>query len=130
MGWVANFGEKTVDFDDLSPDTFEGIAKEEKAGANWWDVYINPGGNPDRMFRVMTACAQSAGLDAPAKPTTMREANAFAQRLTKKEDISEQPVVDGFPPEPVTPANGSTSGAPESSDGPDTKPARSRSASS
>ncbi len=130
MGWVAKFGDKTVDFDELSPEVFERIAAAEKGDANWWDAYMNPGGNPERMYRVVTELANHAGVDAPPKPTTMREANALAASITKQPDISDQPVVDGFPPEPATPANGSTSGAPEDSIGPGKKPDRSRSVSS
>lgn len=127
MGWKITFvaddpdNEKAVDLDDLSPDVFDAIAAEEGM-ANWWSVYTFPGESFDRMYRVICACADSAGIPHPERAQTMRGADALVSMLTRTTDIEETPMADGFPPVPDATEVSSSSGAPGDSTGPPTSP--------
>ncbi len=129
MGWVVNLGDTTVAFDDLSPDVFAQIAAEDSE-ANWWGVYKFPGGNPARLYRVIVACANHAGIEPPGEPANMRDAQALLDMLGEEPDVDEQPMVNDFPQTPATPESSSTSGVPGDSDGPGMSPVPTTSASS
>jgi len=132
MGWKVKLGgDKEVDFDDLSPDVFVEIAKEDdNDDISWWGVYNFPGANPDRLYRTIQACAKHAGVDSPDEPTDMRTARQLLEMLAPGPNIEHLPQVGEFPPMPDAPENGSTSGAPGDSDGPEMKREDSLSASS
>lgn len=123
MGWTVSFdtydGEKVVNLDDLSPEVFEAIAKDEP-GENFWGVYKSPGENPDRLYRVICAAASHAGIDPPGRPESMKAIQDQAAMFDTVLDIEEQPMQNGFPQEPGTPESGSSSGVPGDSDGTET----------
>lgn len=120
MGWKIKFPDgPVVDIDDLTPAEFEAIAAAEDD--SWWDVYQLPAKTFGRLQRIIEACATHAGIDAPPPPETLREVNNridnWLERTTAIEDL---PMIDGFPPTPGEPANGSGFGSSGESDGPST----------
>jgi hypothetical protein len=130
MGLEINFGgEKIVNFDDLAPSAFDEIATDDPT-ASWWGVYNSPGGSARRFYKVVCACAAHLELEPPDEPVTMRDASKLLDMLEPTPDIADEPVVDGFPPLPSEPENGSTFGPPNDSDGPAPSPEPNPSASS
>lgn len=123
MGWIVKLGgDKTVDFDDLPPATFDALAREEE-DVSWYAVYTIPGASSARLYRVIEACAEHAGVDPPDPPDTMRDARALLDMLEMGTNVDELPVIEGFPPTPAVPGNGSTSGALGDSPGLEPSPA-------
>lgn len=131
MKWVIKFptGE-TIDLDELEPEFFDKIATEHEEVGNWWACYASPGGSSARLYWVVDACARRLGVDPPARPTTMPEAQLLLEMLDVKVPIEDQAIVDGFPQLPGVPENGSTSGVPGDSDGRKLSPELNPSASS
>ncbi len=122
MGWQISFGgDKTVNLDDLAPEVFDKIAAEETE-ASWYGVYKSPGGMSARLYRVICAAAAHIEIDPPPPPVTMIDAEALVGMLEEAPDISEQPMVNDFPPTPAALESGSTSGALGDSDGPNMSP--------
>ncbi len=116
MGWQINFdADKSVDLDDLAPEVFEALADDNDA--TWFSVYLSPGATPERLYSIVCAAADHAGIDKPDKPTTMRDARALLEMIEPTEDIADRPFVDGFPQMPDAPEVGSTSGVPGDTDG-------------
>lgn len=87
-------GGKVVDLDDLSPDVFEKIAKQDDE-ANWWGVYRFPAGSSVRMIEVLRAAAEHAGVPAPAAPSNMRESRLLLDMIEQTRDPD--PRERGFP---------------------------------
>jgi hypothetical protein len=114
LGWKVNFapgddgGEKSVNLDDLSPDTFAEIAKEVDAGLTYWGVYAFPRETPEILYRVICAAAKHAQIDAPAKATNMREQRLLDGMLEQVDDIADQPHGDGLPLVPDGTESGSS----------------------
>lgn len=108
-------GGKVVDFDDLSPDLFDVIAKAEPLSGNWWNVYRYPGATASRLHAVLTATAQHAGVEVPSKPLNMREANALVEMLEATEEPG--PREGGFPTTPSETETTSSTGPSNDSDG-------------
>lgn len=129
MGWKCNLGgDKSVDFDDLAPETFDQLGSEEEV--SWWTVYNVPAANTARLFRVISACAALAGVDPPERPKTVRESKRLLEMLEMTVDIDEMPMFDGFPQVPIATEKSSTSGALGDSDGLEPSPEPNQSASS
>lgn len=127
MSWQITFApveeggeEKTVSLDDLAPDLFDQIAREETSGITWYGVYSFPGDSFERMYRVICAAADHAGVPRPDRAVTMRDAELLVGMVKRTPDIEDAPVVDGFPPQPDATEVGSTSGAPGDLAGPPT----------
>lgn len=104
-------GGKVVDFDDLSPDLFDRIAREENSGdVNWWTIYRSPAGQSARFYKVLSAAADFAGVPVPPKPANMRESLLLLEQVERTEDPTEasetekdsstgqSDVSDGSPP--------------------------------
>jgi hypothetical protein len=123
MAWQIMFekedGEKVVvDLDDLSPDVFEQIAREEKdAGLSYWGVYSFPKSTPSILYAVLCAAAEHAGVSPPDRAASMRAINEQNDLFSEVPDIADQPSQDGFPQVPGETESGSSSGAPGDSDG-------------
>ncbi len=137
MGWKVLFGEirtkedgedengprfvqysdTEVDFDDLQPEAFAAIAKDLDVGLTYWGIYRYPNETPEVLYRLVQAAAQVAGVEAPERPTTMREQKALDAMVVRTEDLGDKPVVDGFPQMPGETASGSTSTSPGTTDG-------------
>lgn len=117
MGWKIKFvaddpgNEKVVDLDDLSPEVFDELAKDDPDG-NWWSVYAFPGAHFDRMYKVICAAAAHAGIEPPERATTMRDSERLVEMLERTPEIADQPVVDGFPQVPGEAESGSSSTSP------------------
>lgn len=110
-------GGKVVNLDDLSPDVFDKIASaEEDSTDSWWGVYRFPCSVGSRMWEVAKAAAEHAGVEVPAKPANMREAQLLMRQFERTQDVAEKPMVDGFPPTPPL-ETGSSSGLSEPSGG-------------
>jgi len=114
MGWKVNFvadddgNEKSVNLDDLSPETFAAIAKEVDAGLTYWGIYGFPRETPEILYRVICAAAEHLGVDAPERPTDMRGQKILDAMLEPVEDIEDQPMQDGFPKVPSETESGSS----------------------
>ncbi len=130
MGWRLTFAvedeEVVVDLDELSPDVFDELAREEAIG-NWMSVHDFPGETFDRMYRVICAAAQHAGVEPPERAQTYKDAEILQAMFSRGSDIADEPMTDGFPPEPATSSEASSSGSPEDSTGPQTSFAGSQS---
>lgn len=111
---------KTISLDDLNPVTFDLIANNESVGSNWWSVYTYPGESFERLYAVVCACADHAGVPHPERAQTMRDAETLVDMLKRAPNIEDQPMVDGFPPVPDETEVGSSSGSPGTTDGPQT----------
>ena len=123
MSWKVNLTDTvSVSFDDLPPEFFGQIAEADRT-ANWYGVYLAPGGDDQRLYRVIAACAAHAGVEAPPEPKTMRDATKLLDMLERTDDIEDQPMMDGFPQMPDEPETGSVSTSPGGTDGPPTSPA-------
>ncbi len=121
MAWKIVFPDErgVVEFDDLTPETFEGIADAEET--SWYDVYSVPAKSSARFQRIVAACAVSLGIDVPEPPTNMREFNRrINDWLEQTESVEDKPMMDGFPQMPGDPESGSTSGSSGDSVGPST----------
>ena len=122
MAWKVNLSDDvSVDFDDLPPEFFGQIAEADRT-ANWYGVYLAPGGDDQRLYRVIAACAAHAGVNPPAEPKTMRDATRLLDMLERTDDVADQPMMDGFPPMPDGPETGSVSTSPGGTDGPTPSP--------
>lgn len=120
MAWQIVFtldnGEtKTADIDDLPNEFFKEVARDE--GARFWDVGDDPGENPDRMYRIIVACAALIGEEPPDEPKTRRDALRLAEMFKLVPNVDEQPMMDGFPQVPGETEVGSTSTSPGDMDG-------------
>lgn len=89
-------GGKVVDLDDLSPDVFDQIAREEFD--SWWNIYRYPGGSGSRLYAIAKAAAEHAGVEVPSKPANMRESVALLELLERTEEP--HPIKGGFPTTP------------------------------
>lgn len=88
--WASAWeGGKVVDFDDLSPDFFAQVAKDDPV-ASWYGVYLSPQSDSARMYKVVRACAEHAGVEIPAPPSTMREAKLMLAMFEPTEDPTEE----------------------------------------
>jgi hypothetical protein len=117
MAWKVNLSDDiSVDFDDLAPEFFADIADQDTT-ANWYGVYLAPGGDSRRLYRVIAACAAHAGVEPPPEPKTMRDATRLLDMLERTDDIEDQPFMDGFPPVPDKAESGSASTLPGATDG-------------
>lgn len=116
-------GGKVVDLDDLSPDVFDTLAREESGDTSWWGVYRFPCGNGGRMYAVACAAAEHAEIGVPAKPANMRESKLLLSMFEQTEDIEDKPIVNGFPQTPPAAEIGSSSGPSDDSGGDPPKPA-------
>jgi hypothetical protein len=120
MAWKVNLTDDiSVDFDDLAPEFFADIADQDTT-ANWYGVYLAPGGDSRRLYRVIAAAAAHAGVEPPPEPKTMRDATRLLDMLERTDDIADQPMMDGFPQMPDGPETGSVSTSPGGTDGPTT----------
>lgn len=104
-------GEQVVvNLDDLSPDVFARIAREEKdAGLTYWGVYAFPKESPDICYKVICAAAEHAGVDPPERADTMRAMFEQNAMFSDAPDILKQPAQGGLPPVPSETEVGSSS---------------------
>lgn len=124
-------GEKVVvSLDDLSPDTLDRIAHEEKeAGLTFWGVYLNPRETPGILYKVICAAAAHAGIDPPAEADTMAAMFEQSAMFSEGVDIGKQPMTDGLPNPQGGTEVGSSSISPDlPTDGPPASPEESPSA--
>lgn len=101
-------GGKVVDLDDLPPEAFDAIAADD--GSTWWTVYLSPGAVGSRLYKVICAAAEHAGVEKPEKPSNMRESRLLIDMIERTQAIEDRPFVDGFPPVPPETETGSSSG--------------------
>jgi hypothetical protein len=91
MAWKVNLTDDvSVDFDDLPPEFFADIA-EQDATANWYGVYLAPGGD-QRLYRVIAACAAHAGSN---RHGTEDDAETTALDMLDRRRRT-MPMMDGF----------------------------------
>jgi len=109
-------GGKVVDLDDLSPDVYDKIA-ENDPNDTWWSIYKFPGATSARLYAVVCAAAEFAGVEPPSKPANMRESKLLLQLLELTQEIEDRPTMNGFPQTPSETATGSSSGPSDASDG-------------
>lgn len=109
-------GGTVVDFDDLSPETFDALANADGV-MSWWGIYKFPREKASMVYAVVCAAAQHADVEPPPKPTNMREHSEIADMLERTPELEDQPMVGDFPRKPDATEIGSSSGAPGDSDG-------------
>lgn len=119
---TVRYSDTEVSLDDLSPEIFETIASEVVTNLTDSGIYLFPRDSTMIAWRVVCAAASHAGLEAPPKPTSMRDAPAIKRMLEQTEDIGDQPMMGGLPSEPSEIGLGSSSTSLGDTDGPEASP--------
>lgn len=122
MGWTFRIGDDTVvDLDRLPPDLFDTIAQDEP-DASWYTVYRFPGASTGRLWRLYVAACKVVDREPGPEPVTLADTLRLLDRLEQTPDIEDLPMENGYPLDNPEVATGSSSGAPEDSDGLPTSP--------
>lgn len=119
---VERYSDTEVHLDDLAPEVFEAIAKEVDLGLTDSGIYRFPTESTSVAYKVICAAAKTVGIDPPAWPSRMAEANQFKTWFESTGDIGDQPMMDGFPPVSAD-GSGSSSTSPATTSGPEPSPA-------
>lgn len=121
MGWNIKLEDgTTVNLGLLPPSFYEETAEAEEV--SYFDIYSE---HPARSVKRWNAFSQGAQQHLGKALPTFDTMDAFSDFIgeagnIENFDLSEQPVVDGFPQVPGEPEDGDTSGSPGSTDGPQT----------
>lgn len=117
MAWKVFFDDDhVVDFDDLSPEFFGRLADDDKHGDSWLTIYNQPLLYVDRYTAIVNACAAHVGVEW-TPPTRMGDIDRLFDMFVRTEDVADVPMADGLPLGNEVETPGSTSGAPNVSDG-------------